>query len=356
MSPKRMLGLMAVLLMVVPLTAQAGANFEEDYDSQTVKQPPGAPWSDILNGGVWVENGGKQRSAPYSLMVNNKGFNGTDKGSSAPLGGEVAASDLCPLILEYFVYYGSSRQQKKCDYYVVLSKGGQLPPDAGGSTPVAIPCVAYCSPWKAKSDFDKKKIWYFDGKKWGAAGFPKGGWNQAKMTITTNDLVLSQNGGGTVPRQYKGTFDTISIYTKDFQDKSYTSIDDVSVTGGIGTITADLDILPNDDPNYFAPNKKSSGRLPMAILGSADLDVTTIDFSTVNIAGVYPVKDKATYKDVNGDGFDDLELKFSRSDLIDALGLDTYAPGDIVDVTVDAQVGCDALAATDVLIIMALGD
>ena len=169
-------------------------------------------------------------------------------------------------------------------------------------------------------------------------------------------MTLSQNGGGTVARQYTGKFDTISIYTKNFQDKSYTSIDDVSVTGGTGTIAADLDVLPNDDPNYFVPNKKSSGRLPMAILGSAELDVMTIDFSTCNIAGVYPAKDKATYKDVNGDGYDDLELKFMRGDLIDALGLDTYEPGTEVDITVAGMAGCDEVLATDVIVIQALGE
>jgi hypothetical protein len=353
---KRVLGLMAVLLLVVPLTAQAGADFQENYDDDEDGKAPLAPWTTIMGNGVWVEDAGSQRSAPYSLMVNNKGFGGADRGSSAPLGAEVAASDACPLILEYYVKYGSSRQQKKCDYYVVLSKGGQLPPDAGGSTPVAINCLAYCSPWKASSDFDKKVIWYFDGKKWGKAGYPGGGWNQAKMTITTDNMTLSQNGGGTVTRQYKGTFDTISIYTKNFKDKSWTSIDDVSVTGGIATVQAGLDILPSDDPNYFVPNKKSSGRLPMAILGSDVLDVTTIDFASVNILGVYPIKNKATYRDVNLDGWDDLELKFLRGDVIDAYGLDGYGPGDEVPITVSAQAGCDNIEATDVVVIQASGE
>ena len=352
MSLKRMVGLMVVLLMVVPLTVQAGANFQEDYDSQTVNQPPGTPWYNILVGGVWVEDGPKVRSDPHALMVNNKGFNGVDKGSQAPLGGEYGASDACPLILEYFVYYGSSRQGKKADYYVVLSKGGVQPPPYGVSLPVAIDCVAYCQPF-----INKKTPAVFDGKKWTKAGFVTGGWNLRRMTVKSNALVCQAgSGGGTVTREYTGTFDTIAVYTKDFNDKSYTNIDDLSVTGGFTTITAGLDILPDNDPNYFTPNKRSGGRLPMAILGSADLDVTTIDFSTVNIAGVYPVKNKATYRDVDLDGYDDLELKFSRGDLIDALGLDMYEPGTMVDVTVSAKVGCDDLVATDVLVIRALSD
>ena len=351
MSLKRMVGLIAVLLLAVPLTAQAGADFQENYDDDIVKQPPQAPWYTILTGGVWVENGGQQRSAPYSLMINNKGFNGADRGSEAPLGGEYGASDACPLVVEYFTYYGSSRQGREADYYVVLSKGGVQPPPYGVSLPVAIPCVAYCHPYGIK-----KTQAIFDGKTWTKSGFVAGGWNLRRMTVNSSTLVCeSSSGGGTVARQYTGTFDTIAVYTKDFNDKSYTSIDDVSVTGGIGTITADLDILPNDDPNYFVPNKKSKGRIPMAILGSDVLDVTTIDVGSINIAGVYPVKTPSV-EDVNLDGYDDLVLHFSRTDLIDALGLDMYAPGDMVDVTVSAIAGCDALEATDVLVIQALGD
>jgi hypothetical protein len=283
-------------------------------------------------------------------MVNNAGFNGTDKGSQASLGGEFGATDACPLILEYYVYYGSTRQEKYADYYVVLSKGNVLPPDLGAPTlPVAIPCVAYCKPWNS-GDGNTKVIWYFDGKAWGKAGSPGSGgsaWNKATMTITTNDLTLDQNGGGTVTRQYKGTFDTISIYTKNFIDKSFTSIDDVSVTGGTESVTADLAVLVDQ----LAVVPHSSGRLPMAILGSADLDVTTIDFSSCNIAGVYPVKNKATYSDVNLDGYDDLELKFSRADLIIALGLDLLTEETVVDVTVDAVAGCDEIAATGELLV-----
>ena len=141
----------------------------------------------------------------------------------------------------------------------------------------------------------------------------------------------------------------------DYTQSLWTSIDDVSVTGGYpaGLIVGTLDILPDDDPNYFTPKKRANkSRIPMAILGSAELDVTTIEYATVNIAGtVFPVKDRPSIEDENGDGYDDLKLHFARYDLQTALGLDLLEPGDMVDVTVNAKLGDNDLVATDTLVI-----
>jgi hypothetical protein len=45
-----------------------------------------------------------------------------------------------------------------------------------------------------------------------------------------------------------------------------------------------IDIKPGSCPNPF--NGKSKGSVPVAIIGSADLDVTTIDPTTITLAGV----------------------------------------------------------------------
>lgn len=105
-------------------------------------------------------------------------------------------------------------------------------------------------------------------------------------------------------------------------------------------ISVFVDIKPSSCPNPI--NQKSNGVLPVAILGTEDFDVTTIDPSSIQIKlnpedpeeeGVVPIRwnyeDVATpfegvlcdCHDLNGDGFMDLTLKFSTPEVV-ALGLD----------------------------------
>lgn len=87
------------------------------------------------------------------------------------------------------------------------------------------------------------------------------------------------------------------------------------------SIQVDIDIKPGSDPNCINP--KNKGSVPVSILGSVDFDVTTIDTSTLEIdddetpgGGITPTK--ISIKDVNGDGFDDLNLKFASTALLGA--------------------------------------
>jgi len=111
-----------------------------------------------------------------------------------------------------------------------------------------------------------------------------------------------------------------------------------------------LDILPDSCPNDFTVNLESEGRLPMAILGSATFDVSTIDVKTISIGGVaFPLKapsilDVSTPAgaedcacQISMDGYADLVLHFSQRDVIQALGLDTMASGAVVPITVEGQ-------------------
>ncbi|MHC4798362.1 MAG: hypothetical protein ACYTF1_17145, partial [Planctomycetota bacterium] len=125
-----------------------------------------------------------------------------------------------------------------------------------------------------------------------------------------------------------------------------------------GPIIANLDILPEEDPNLFAVNMQSKGRLPMAILGSNDYDINDIDISSLSVAGtVLPVRTPKIEKDVNGDGLLDLVIHVSRRDVIAALGLDLLDPGTVVDITVNAtMLSCGKLQATDSVILEARSD
>jgi hypothetical protein len=96
-----------------------------------------------------------------------------------------------------------------------------------------------------------------------------------------------------------------------------------------------VDIKPTSCPNPL--QCKSKGVVPVAILGSVDLDVTTIDPASVLLAGVAPLRaevaDVATpflpmigksgcldCTTAGPDGFPDLTLKFDTQQLLQALG------------------------------------
>jgi len=73
-----------------------------------------------------------------------------------------------------------------------------------------------------------------------------------------------------------------------------------------------IDIKPGSDPNCF--NSDGHGVIPVAILGSADFDASTVNPFTVSLDGAgVRVKGKSgnagSLEDVNGDGFQDLVVQ-----------------------------------------------
>lgn len=95
----------------------------------------------------------------------------------------------------------------------------------------------------------------------------------------------------------------------------------------VDVIEVDIDIKPGSTPNTM--NLGSNGVIPVAILSSADFDAPLlVDTTTVQLQGKAGVRVKgngdplATERDVNGDGYVDLELKVEVENL---------EPGDIQD-------------------------
>ena len=95
--------------------------------------------------------------------------------------------------------------------------------------------------------------------------------------------------------------------------------------------TLSVDIKPTSCPNPLRARGK--GVLPVAILGTEDFDVTTIDVLTITLAGVSPIRssfeDVATPLDKEDececttegpDGYLDLTLKFDKRQIVEALG------------------------------------
>jgi hypothetical protein len=111
---------------------------------------------------------------------------------------------------------------------------------------------------------------------------------------------------------------------------------------GKTTVTAALDgvvdIKPGSCPN--ALNLGSKGKLPVAILGTEDLDVTNIDPASVRLAGVAPLrssledvgtpvrKHECACTERGADGNMDLTLKFSSAEIAVSL---LNAPGGLVE-------------------------
>jgi hypothetical protein len=97
-----------------------------------------------------------------------------------------------------------------------------------------------------------------------------------------------------------------------------------------------VDIKPESCPNPM--NQRSRGKTPVAILGTPDLDVTTIDPASIRLEGVGALK--SDFEDVgtpfepywgksdcdydcneyDGDGYMDLTVKFSTQEIMDVLG------------------------------------
>jgi hypothetical protein len=112
--------------------------------------------------------------------------------------------------------------------------------------------------------------------------------------------------------------------------------------------TAPLDVKPGTCPN--ALNTRSQGVTPLAIVGTNDLDVTTIDPTSIEIAGVTPlrsaIEDVATpHTPMTGkdsaddctsagpDGRPDLTLKVDTQALVAALGTVTDGQVVVVELT-----------------------
>jgi hypothetical protein len=116
-----------------------------------------------------------------------------------------------------------------------------------------------------------------------------------------------------------------------------------------------LDIKPGSCPNSF--NRKSHGVLPVAFLGGEDLDIGEIDLSTVFLTRADGVGGAvATYEGppgphtefedvatpfvglacdcneyVEGDGIDDLSMKFLSDEVVESLELNDLDPGALVE-------------------------
>jgi hypothetical protein len=181
-------------------------------------------------------------------------------------------------------------------------------------------------------------------------------------------MATSEDGITWNNRQLIGIPGANPSYFEDVDGTPYLYFDEVGpifrVMGSKVPRPISVDIKPGTCPNSC--NLKAKGPLPVAILGTVDLDINDIDLATVRLEGVAPIrsgkKDVATPFDgelcdcheLEGDGFVDLTLKFDPEEIMAALG--PVSDGDEIVLTLTGQlVGGTPIEGQDCVVILDKG-
>ncbi|MBW2648184.1 MAG: hypothetical protein JRE23_18930 [Deltaproteobacteria bacterium] len=151
----------------------------------------------------------------------------------------------------------------------------------------------------------------------GTGGFPPTDGQEFAVYIASRSYDVTEGAqsseGLDVPILFlvTGFYDDIVCMIDNVSLKVYTTDDIVEVN---------IDIKPGSDPNCF--NNDGHGVIPVAILGSVDFDVNTIDAGSVMLEGLAVKavgksnKLLAHYNDINSDGHVDLVVQIEDDDLV----------------------------------------
>lgn len=127
-------------------------------------------------------------------------------------------------------------------------------------------------------------------------------YNSHGLQDPIGNIITDDEGNGVV--KFLGRISDISFTVV----PSWDAGESFAFTVGVNIRDVSIDIKPGSDPN--AINLKNMGNVPVAIMGSSELDVATINQDTVNFAGTPKKSIRNVTSDVNGDGFPDIILHF----------------------------------------------
>ena len=177
----------------------------------------------------------------------------------------------------------------------------------------------------------------------------------------TGDLLASVDGGNLVVLD-RSTVETLETYALVLDGLSYVSgSGDMSIGPMFTaptTLNLRLDIKPGDCPNPM--NRRGRGVVSMALLGSESFDIADIDVDSLFLTradgvggAAIPltgppgpgtrIQDVATPFDgepcdciaLDGDGWEDLVLKFSRPEMVEALQLEGLLSGTSIELVIE---------------------
>lgn len=97
-----------------------------------------------------------------------------------------------------------------------------------------------------------------------------------------NDVRIGMRGGTVEPMRFDGLIDEVEIFNRALSAADIGTIYNAG-TAGKCKLHVDIDIKPGSDPN--AINLGSAGVIPVAILSTPTFDATTVDPSSISLAG-----------------------------------------------------------------------
>ena len=191
---------------------------------------------------------------------------------------------------------------------------------------------------------------------------------QGSQTITAINNISEPTRIGTyrwnvsgIHRRMTGDIDDVRIYNRALSEDEIREL-----ALGASKIDVNIDIKPGSCPNPL--NVKDQGMLSVAVLGSNEFDIFTVDPASIRLEGIAPVR--SSYEDVatpvlnktddcectteGPDGYLDLVLKFDVQEIVAALG-SVYDGDELLLTLTGENINGIPIEGTDCVVIIAKG-
>ena len=204
----------------------------------------------------------------------------------------------------------------------------------------------------------------------------------ASITINGEDVTFDTTGNPDDPNEVGFSYDvnlpdigenTITVVATDIDETDPVTLTLTVIRVETEVIECPVDIKPGSCPNPL--NVGSQGVLRVAIAGTGDFDVTTVDTDSIKLIDIAPLQ--TSYEDVctaffpllgkenaldctelEGDGLLDLSLKFDMQEIMPAIGEDVV-DGEVIVLTLTGNLfeefGGTPIKGEDVVIILKKG-
>ncbi len=204
----------------------------------------------------------------------------------------------------------------------------------------------------------------------------------ASITINGEDVTFDTTGNPDDPNEVGFSYDvnlpdigenTITVVATDIDETDPVTLTLTVIRVETEVIECPVDIKPGSCPNPL--NVGSQGVLRVAIAGTGDFDVTTVDTDSIKLIDIAPLQ--TSYEDVctaffpllgkedaldcteeGPDGFLDLTLKFDMQEIVPAIGEDVV-DGEVIVLTLTGNLfeefGGTPIKGEDVVIILKKG-